>query len=64
MFARELGVQNRSQTTLSSPAKEAEIVYNESIKQHEQEIHEIKELIEEAQRRLAVIHSTNLRNKP
>tara|TARA_Y100001970_G_C13786004_1_gene627818 strand:- start:131 stop:622 length:492 start_codon:yes stop_codon:yes gene_type:complete len=62
-YARVLDT-SEDQTTLISPAKEAEIVYNESIRQHEKEIHEIKDLLEEAQRRLKVIHSTNLKNKP
>tara|TARA_B100000073_G_C23716615_1_gene566182 strand:+ start:633 stop:1139 length:507 start_codon:yes stop_codon:yes gene_type:complete len=62
-YARVLGT-SEDQTTLSSPAKEAEIIYNESIRQHEEEIHEIIALIEEAQMRLDAIHRTNLKNKP
>ena len=62
-YARVLGT-SEDQTTLSSPAREAEVVYNESIRQHEKEIYEIIGLIEEAQMRLDAIHSTNLKNKP
>ena len=62
-YARVLGT-SEDQTTLASPAKEAEIIYNESIRQHEEEIHEIIALIEEAQMRLDAIHRTNLKNKP
>lgn len=60
-YQREMG-QSGDQTTMYTPLKEAEIILNENLREHEKEVQEIKKLVEEAQSRLDVLYTNSIKN--